>query len=377
MLKKLISSWSWARAFRLAIVAAFPAVVIGWLWLFTWPHFEGEYIGNGGLTKVEVTSSRGHLQVTVSMRKDDAEQVKTFAATRHYTTLRFGEGIESGVVVFHPFSVESYDLVTGSSRIRLSKSTAITQLALQHPLVTLVVVAALMSTGMLIMIEFKAQTNPSVIHPMWLAFFSALIFSTLVLFVSGEEQIFDYDGNPRTAIARTIVAAANFFLDVIPECKMLIVTLTLFVLPQWLAYGMSGISGAARRSRFVWIAWKWVVLITAKSFISASAIALSISLVGVYYGWVSSEPRGIAASVLAALMLLGFGIALLCIVPTGPEKRRVAGKSVRRFHRHMRRRLRRGPGEIAVQLQRELHQPIGSGASFPCCNRITRFFRGV
>nr|WP_199242099.1 hypothetical protein [Paraburkholderia sp. BL8N3] len=274
--------------------------------------------------------SRGWRAIGVDRRRQ-ASQCQRW---RHEEA---SQGIERAALVFHPFSVESYELVTGSGKTQLNKSTWLTRFALAHPLVTLAVLAAVMSVGMLIMVENKAKTDPHVIHPMWLAYFSALIFSTIVLIVSGEGHIFDYEGNPQTAVARAIVAGAEFFLDVIPECSALSVVLALFVLPQWLAYGMAGLSGAARRSRFVWIAWKWVVLLIAKSFISASAIALSIALVGAYYGWVSSEPRGIAASVLAALMLLGFGIFLLCIVPTGPAKRRVAGKTVRRFHRHMRR----------------------------------------
>jgi hypothetical protein len=172
------------------------------------------------------------------------------------------------------------------------------------------------------------------------------------------------------------VAGTGFFVDVAPECGALLIALALIVLPQWFAYEMSGLSGAARRSRFVWIAWKWAALLIAKSFISASAIALSIALVGGYFGWVSSEPRGVAANVLAALMLLGFGIFLLCVVPTRPRQG-MPGKTVRRVHRHMRRRLRRGPGEIAAQLQRELNQPEGQSARLPFCSRVTRFFRGV
>jgi hypothetical protein len=166
-------------------------------------------------------------------------------------------------------------------------------------------------------------------------------------------------------------------VNVIPECQALLVALALVVLPQWSAYVMAGLSGAARRPRFVWVAWKWVALLIAKSFISASAIGLSVSLVGSYFGWVSSEPQAVAANVLAALMLLGFGVFLLCVVPGSPRRQGMPGKTVRRVHRHMRRRLRRGPGEIAAQLQRELNQPRGQGARLPLRRRLKRFLCSV
>jgi hypothetical protein len=212
---------------------------------------------------------------------------------------------------------------------------------------------------------------------MWLAFFAALFFSTAILIDCGIAHIFSYQGVPQNDVARAIVAGADFFVDVIPKCQALLGAIALIVLPQWCAYVMAGLSGAARRSRFVWIAWMWVAMLIAKSFISASAIGLSIALVGAYFGWVSSEPRSVAASVLAALMLLGYGIFLICVVPNKPARQGVPGRTNRRVHRHMRRRLRRGKGEIAAQLQRELHQPTGAGTPLPICSRVKRFFGGV
>jgi hypothetical protein len=377
MLQTWISSWSWAGTLGLAKRFVLPLVIVaGWLWLFSWPHFEGNYVGAGGLTTVQVTSRGGRLQVAVSRREGDTVQNSVSGATTDYTTLLFGDGIERGALVFHPFNARSYELVTGSGRTRLSKNTWVSQLAVAHPLAALALISAAMAVWMLAMVGNKAKTDPHMIHPMWLAYFVALFFSTAILLLAGEAHIFNYDGEPQNAVARAIVAGTGFFVDVVPECGALLIALALIVLPQWFAYGMSGLSGAARRSRFVWIAWKWAALLIAKSFISASAIALSIALVGGYFGWVSSEPRGVAANVLAALMLLGFGIFLLCVVPTRP-KQGMPGKTVRRVHRHMRRRLRRGPGEIAAQLQRELNQPEGQRARLPFCSRVSRFFRDV
>ncbi|MFM0197899.1 hypothetical protein [Paraburkholderia strydomiana] len=281
-------------------------------------------------------------------------------------------------MIFHPFSVENYELVTGAGRTQLSKTNRFSRYVVSHPLLALAVLAAAMTAGMLIMIENKAKTDPHMIHPMWVAFFAALFVSTAVLIVSGNAHIFNYEGVPQNAVARGIVSCADFFVDVIPECQALLGALGLIVLPQWCAYVTAGLSGAARRSRFVWIAWKWVAILIAKSFISASAIGLSIALVGAYFGWVSSEPRSVAASVLAALMLLGLGIFLLCLVPSKPATQGVPGRTVRRVHRHMRRRFRRGHGEIAAQLQRELNQPAaGAGVRLPLCSRVMRFFRGA
>jgi hypothetical protein len=54
--------------------------------------------------------SGDQLQVRVTRRTVDAEQVSMFPATTDYTTLAFRWRIERGAVIFHPFSVESYFL---------------------------------------------------------------------------------------------------------------------------------------------------------------------------------------------------------------------------------------------------------------------------
>jgi hypothetical protein len=173
-----------------------------------------------------------------------AEQVSTFLATTDYTTLEFGEGIERGALIFHPFSVEIYELVTGSGRTQLSNTNLFSHYVVSHPLLALAVLAAAMTAGMLIMVENKARSDPHMIHPMWLAFFVALFGSTAVLIVSGNAHIFNYEGVPQNAVARAIVAGANFFVNVIPECQALLGALALIVLPQWCAYVIAGLSGA-------------------------------------------------------------------------------------------------------------------------------------
>lgn len=48
-------------------------------------------------------------------------------------------------------------------------------------------------------------------------------------------------------------------------------------------------------------------MLLAKSFISASAVAMSIDFIGSRYGWVSSEPQNIISNALIQIMLLFYG----------------------------------------------------------------------
>ncbi|MEX3936432.1 hypothetical protein AB4Y32_32450 [Paraburkholderia phymatum] len=179
----------------------------------------------------------------------------------------------------------------------------------------------------------KAKGEPEAIFPMWLAFFVAFFASTGVLGWAGNAGMFGFDGVPRNPVAQVIVRGAEWFLAVNDESALLLGILAMFVLSQWCAYLAAGASGAARRSRFVVFAWKWVALFIAKAFISASAVLLGIVLVGSYYAWLNPEPLNVCANAMTALLLLIPGVAIFCTVPLKKAEGRTVSRRVRRIHK--------------------------------------------
>ncbi|MEX4004195.1 hypothetical protein AB4Y38_35530 [Paraburkholderia sp. EG285A] len=118
--------------------------------------------------------------------------------------------------------------------------------------------------------------------------------------------------------------------------------------------------GAARRSRFVVFAWKWVALFIAKAFISASAVLMGIVLVGSHYGWLDSEPLHVIANAITAMLLLIPGLGIFCTVPLRKAKRgpvsKLVWRVVRRVHTRARRNLRKPKGAVAQQIEMEARE---------------------
>ena len=141
-------------------------------------------------------------------------------------------------------------------------------------------------------------------------------------------------------------------MDLGQECGILLGLLAFVAFTQWCAYFMAGLSGAARRSRFIWFTWKWVALLIAKALISASAVALGVVLVGSRFGWLDAEPLHVVANAMAALLLLIPGLGVFCTVPLKRKKGRPVPRLTRRVHCWMLRRMRKRPGEMASKLQK-------------------------
>jgi hypothetical protein len=194
-----------------------------------------------------------------------------------------------------------------------------------------------------LILDQKARTDPKLIYWTWLAFFFALFVSAAILVIAGETKIFDYDGKPLNEVAKFILNVVDFVLDIERETLLLGFCLAVVALPQWFAYVMSGLNGAAQKSRFVTDAWRVTAMLLAKSFISASAVAMSIDFTGSHYGWVSPEPRNIISNTLIQIVLLFYGWFLLFSVPQRVDRSTKAGRSDQasssRIHAWMTRRM--------------------------------------
>ncbi|WP_156967252.1 hypothetical protein [Paraburkholderia ferrariae] len=119
---------------------------------------------------------------------------------------------------------------------------------------------------------------------------------------------------------------------------------------------LSGAVGAARRSRHVVVTGKVVAMFISRAFLSASAVALAIVVVGSYYAWLTPGPLNVLANVMTAVMLLMIGLMIFCLVPVKDAKGRVAPQRVRRNHKRMRRKMRKPARAIAEQIEREARE---------------------
>ncbi|SAL51612.1 hypothetical protein AWB70_04222 [Caballeronia cordobensis] len=334
------------RITLLSILAISAWCALAWLWL--WPQLEGHYVADHGKITVDVTRHRGETQVSLSRERGDGDfKITHFHSNAEFSKVQFGDGLETQDLVFRPLETSHYTLTSGCGSIPLDKQTTISALVRAHPYTAVVFAALCMIAFMLHVVNEKAKAEPEVIYPMWAAYFGALFGSSFVLFAAGESGIFGFDGEPRNALARGILAAIEYSLDLQQEVFLLLGLLAFVSLTQWCAYLMAGLSGAARRPHFIWTTWKWVALLTAKALISASAVALSVVLVGGHFGWLSAEPLSIVGNALTSLLLLIPGLVVFCMVPLNRKKGRPVPKGTRSVHRWMIRRMRKQPGELA------------------------------
>ncbi|GJH28789.1 hypothetical protein [Caballeronia novacaledonica] len=299
---------------------------------------------------MDVTHNRGETQVALSRERDDGEATITrFDTNAGFLKVQFGDGLETQDLVFQPLETNHYTLISGCGSIPLDKQTTVSALVRSHPYAAVMFVALCMIAFMLHVVNEKAKSEPEVIYPMWAAYFGALFGSSLVFVAAGESGIFGFDGEPRNALARAIMVTVEYSLDLQREVSFLLGLLAFVSLTQWCAYLMAGLSGAARRPQFIWTTWKWVALLTAKALISASAVALSIVLVGGHYGWLNAEPLNIVGDALTSLLLLVPGLVVFCMVPLNRTNGRPVSKGTRSVHRWMVRRMRKQPSDVAAK----------------------------
>lgn len=332
----------------LSIVAITAWCTLAWLWL--WPQLDGHYVADHGRITVDVTNHRDETQVTPSRERDDGEaKITRFLTNAGFSKAQFGDGLETQELVFQPLETNRYRLISGCGWMPLDKQTTVSSLVRSHPYAAVMFVALYMIAFMLHVVNEKAKSEPEVIYPMWAAYFGALFGSSFVLVAAGESGIFGFDGEPRNALARAILATVEYSLDLQREVFLLLGLLAFISLTQWCAYLMAGLSGAARRPRFIWTTWKWVALLTAKALISASAVALSTVLVGGHYGWLNAEPLNIVGDALTSLLLLVPGLVVFCMVPLNRTSGRPGSEGIRSIHRWMVRRMRKQPSEVAAK----------------------------
>lgn len=332
------------------ILAAIGLLVIS---LNYWPRFEGQYSGKTGALEIEVMQNRANkFNVTITDNSSSPPGVSDFEAEWHWYELIFGNGIEKRAIIYHPVE-NRYELVSGCGRTPISKLNWISRMSNAGIYLLLLAVAALILLVMFFVMNEKAKIEPEAIYPMWVAYFGALFGSAGILIIAGEAGIFGFDGRPKNDVAQLILKSIDFLLDIESEFNVLIGLLFIFVFTQWFSYMFSGLSGAARRPRFISTAWRWVALLMAKGFISASALLLSIEVIGRRYFWIVTEPRNLVADVILSLLALLIGLVIFWLVPLKQKKVGLLGRGARRIHKFMRRRMRKGKNEVLARPEKQ------------------------
>lgn len=352
-----------SRWLHRARVSGGAALLIGFVvlvvWLMFWPQLDGHYSADAGSLTIDVVFDGAAAHVTMSGDAVPPGLQGRMNANRGFTTVTFGPDVlNRQMLVFHPFrnGPGQYELVSGCRSVTLTKSTPGSRFGRAHPYLAMLLVTVSLLAFMAYALNEKAKSEPENISPMWYVYCLVFLVSLIALAGTGASGMFGFDGVPRNAIARAIVWGADWFLAVQEDCTVLLGILAIVVLPQWGAYVLGGGVGAARRSRHVVSTGKLVALFIAKTFISASAVALAIVVVGSYYAWLAPGPLNVFANVLTAIMLLMLGLMIFCFVPLKKAKGRIAPQWVRRNHRWMRRNLRKPAGEVARQIEQEARE---------------------
>jgi hypothetical protein len=357
-----------SRWVRRAKVTGYAAALIGLLavvvWMMFWPQLDGHYTGDAGHLTVDVVTEGNATHVTLSGDAVPPGQQGRMSADLGFTSVTFAPDapdrkvLERQALVFHPFrnGPGQYELVSGSRTVALTKSTPGSRFTRAHPYWAMLAVTVSLVGFMAYSLYEKAKSEPENIYTMCYVYCLVLAASLIVLWAAAYLGMFGLDGAPRNAIARAIVWGVEYFLAVPEDCAVLLGILAIVVAPQWVAYVLSGLVGAARRSRHVVVTGKWVALFISKAFLSASAVALAIVVVGSYYAWLTPGPLNVFANVLTAVMLLMIGLTIFCFVPFREAKGRIAPPRVRRNHRFMRRKMRRPARAVAEQIEQEARE---------------------
>ena len=339
-----------------ALVAIIVVVVSVFVSAFM-PVFSGTFTTRDGSRQITVSNGNGVLRVSDTGNGNQG----TFIAHRTPLSIVWGTGIEGGAIVFHPSY--RYELLTGCERATLDRQSWLGDFTKSHPYVMLAVAFVVVVTFISFVLGDLAKREPRLIYPVWLAFFVALFGSTVVLWAAGQANIFDIDGRPMNAVAGWIYSTVEFILDLEHETLALVGLLSVFALPQWCAYVMSGLTGTASEVRFLKQAWKIAALLLSKSCISASAVAMSVDVVGSLYGWINTDPRNLLSHFLVEVLLLLYGWFLLCLSPR--SQRPLATHSARqalwqtRLHKWMTRRI--GAETAPQPIKEPKNQPDSNG----------------
>ncbi|WP_028209053.1 hypothetical protein [Paraburkholderia nodosa] len=357
-----------SRWLRRAKVTGGAALLIGFLvlvvWGMFWPQLDGHYTGDAGRLTVDVVFEGKATHVTLSGEAAPPGQQARMNADRGFTTVTFGPDVpdrrvlERQALVFHPFrnGPGQYELVSGCRSVALTKSTPGSRFGRAHPYLAMFLLTVGLVGLMAYSLNEKAKSEPENIYTMWYLYCLVLMASLIVLGAAAYLGMFGFDGVPRNPIARAIVWGVEYFLAVPEDCAVLLGILVIVVVPQWGAYVLSGAVGAARRSRHVVATGKVVAIFISKAFLSASAVALAIVVVGSYYAWLTPGPLNVLANVMTAVMLLMIGLMIFCLVPVREAKGRIAPQRVRRNHKRMRRKMRKPARAIAEQIEREARE---------------------
>ncbi|WP_413197440.1 hypothetical protein [Pararobbsia alpina] len=291
------------------------------------PSFDGVYHGSDRDVDVLVTKTKTGFSVVLSLNDFGAKTNSTYRGEVKGFSLNFGEGLDRQAIKFHPFD-HTYELASGNSVTKLKRSTEATQFASRHMFVVLMALVVIVFIAIFFILETWGNSHPELIHPVWLTFFYALFLSGIMFVVAGDTQMLDVNGNALNKYGEWLTEGVEYFLDLKTETYVLGVAVVALAVPQWLAYLFAGINGCARKARYLDAAWRLAAMFLAKSFISASSVAISVLIVGRYYRWLDYGIDKITLNIATCLMLLLYGFILIFVAHPKAGKSNAEPKDV-------------------------------------------------
>ncbi|WP_321844988.1 hypothetical protein [Paraburkholderia bannensis] len=306
------------------------------------PDFEGDFSNQDRSVELVISKYDDTWHVRETMAVENVKETKDFIAMKYFWSLKYGSSDEQRSLDFQPGATD-FHLSYAQKNIKILRRTWLADWIVAHPYFSESIVLAWVIGFIFLLFDHKSRKDPIIIYPIWLAFFFALCGSSAALVYAGNSNLFDANGNPLNNYGVMLLDVMNLFLDIKKESVIFAGALFILVVPQWLAYAAAGVAGAAREVRFVMLAWKVVASLLAKSFISAAAVAMSISVLGNHYGWVRGEPKSILADLIIFLLLFSYGLVLLFFsIPGGDWKNNINSKPIvvlLSVHKWMKRRM--------------------------------------
>ncbi len=158
-----------------------------------------------------------------------------------------------------------------------------------------------------------SSRHPRQVAVIWYGFSLALTGTLLVGLWAEHTGAIDSSGFPQGDEGKLVLRAFNFFLDLNGEVTIIVGFLALLILPQFISYVLSGLSGCAWDLYLLREASKYAYIFIVKSFATVSVILTGLVIIGLISSW----KQFIGTSILLCTVL-GLTLIAGCFAATDP-----------------------------------------------------------
>lgn len=186
------------------------------------------------------------------------------------------------------------------------------------------------------------KRHPGDINTLWYAFSLTIVLTTEIALWAAFAGHIDHHGNPRDHVGAFIQVLLEHAIDVQSEILLFVGIAAIVLLPQFLAYLLSGLFfGVAGAPIFVNFMFTFFVWGVAKALVSLAGIIVVVLIIGALQGWAGTTPDkilfimfGAALCVLAAFVCLSLYRDVLFVSKgDGTTRPTALGRALHRLHR--------------------------------------------